>query len=414
MHFRLVSKNADAIALLPRLKELGHKVDFWVKEKEAKPSYAGMIPQVEKYDEGLTKDSVLLFDMVGLGNTADALKLKYPVYGGGKINDMLELKRDFGMQIAKAAGVKVPHFEKFTDFDEAIALVKKSDKSWVFKPQNNKSPCQTYVSQNTDDMVAMLNYYKGQDDKADFVLQEKIDGTELSCEAWYVDGEIVPNSINSTVETKRFMEGDKGPNCGCMGSVVWFWKQKNPKIFRHTLARLQPFLKRYKYNGPLDVNCIVSEKDGLPYFLEFTARFGYSALYAAASELGKLDDLFITLATGKTPVIQPTYRYCGAVRLSVPPYPNEEGIVADRPLPSMEGGNIWPLDVKRVGKSYYTAGVDGVVCEYTGAAENLDKLQAVLYTNGLSKMVIPDVQYRSDLCIITKNRIDKLRKQNYF
>jgi len=414
--FRLISKSGDGLALLLRIGKLGHTVDFWVKDADAKPSYKGMIPQVEHWNHKLSKDNVVLFDTVGFGTIAEHLKKTYAIYGAGKLNDALELNREFGMKIAKANGVKVPEYKLFDSFDRAAAFVKKSEKVWVFKPQNNKSPLYTYVSRDAADMHETLGYFKkfwkGQ--RVAFILQEKVEGTEISVEAWYVNGELVPNSVNSTIELKRFMEGDKGPNTGCMASVVWFWRKHNPKIYKHTLAHIEPFLSRHKYNGPLDMNCMVSNKDGLPYFLEFTARFGYNAIYAATAEFGPLDEFLFGLAIGERPSIKPSYKWCGAVRISIPPYPNDGAKrTVDKSIGNMESKNIWPLDVKYENKKHLTAGVDGVVCEVTDLNETLDGLQKSLYAT-IGKLSIPDKQYRSDLITVAKERISNLRKWNYF
>lgn len=395
----------------------GNHCDFYVKEAKAKPSYEEILPQVKTYSEKLTKDMVCIFDMVGMGNIADNLKKNgYLVYGGGKLNDTLELNREFGMKIAKAGGVKVSPYERFTSFDKAIVFIKDTKTGWAFKSQNNKSPVKTYVSESSDEMLEMLEWFKKSwKDKVDFILQEKIEGTEISTEAWYVNGELIPNSLNSTIELKRLMEGDKGPNTGCMASCVWFWKKQNPKIYKHTLARIEPFLKRHKYNGPLDMNSIISDKDRLPYFLEFTTRFGYNAIYAASPELEPLDELFSKCAYGEIPTIKPSYKWLGAVRISIPPYPYDVDAkeTAGRPLNIEPSENIWMLDVKYDGNKLVTAGVDGVICEVTGIDENLTGLGKKIYKQ-IDSIKISDKQFRSDLIPITNQRLDKLRKANYF
>jgi phosphoribosylamine-glycine ligase len=417
MRTRLITKNCDAIALLYRIWKEGNNVDFWVKEAKARPSYEGILPQVKNWSEKLTKDTICLFDMVGMGSIADDLSKKgFPVYGGGKLNDTLELDREFGVKIAKAGGVKIPSYERFKSFDKATAFIKGSKTGWAFKPQDNKSPVKTYVSQTTDEMLEMMEWFKKSwKGKVDFILQGKIDGTEVSTEAWYVNGEFVPNSINSTIELKRLMEGDKGPNTGCMGSVVWFWKKQNPKIYKHTLARIEPFLKRHKYNGPLDMNCIVSDKDGLPYFLEFTSRFGYNALYAAIPELEPIDEFLAKCARGELPTIRPSYKWTGAVRVSIPPYPYDVDAkqTAGRPLDLKPDENIWLLDVKYDGKKLVTAGVDGVICEVTGIADNLAELGKGIYKR-IGNLKIGDKQYRTDLIEVANQRLNQLRKANYF
>jgi phosphoribosylamine-glycine ligase len=260
--FRLISKNADGVALALQVAKEGHKVDFWCKEPKARTTYRGIMAQAESWNKGLTQETVVFFDMVGMGKFADQLKKDGAyVFGAGKLNDALELNREFAMQVARTHKLKLPAYGKFNNFDDAVEFVKRSGRAWVFKPSNNQLPEYTYFKTQFEGDFS-------------FILQEKIEGVEVSVEGFYIEGHLVPGSLNSTLESKRLFDGDRGPNTGCMGSVVWFWAKQSPKIYRLTLQKLEPFLQRYKYTGPLDVNCIVSEEDKMPYFLEFSARFG--------------------------------------------------------------------------------------------------------------------------------------------
>lgn len=407
MRFRLLSKHADGIGLLYRLWQEGNDVCFWVQEKRAKPTYENILPQVKSYAENLRKNDIVLFDMVGLGFIAERLKKAgVPIYGAGRLNDKLELDRSFGMKVAKAARLKVPQFESFSSWDKAIDFVKNNKKKWVFKPADNKSPMFTYVSEG-EEIVDMLGYFRSLWPNADFILQEKIDGTEISTEAWYVNGELVPNSINSTIETKRLMDGDKGPQTGCMTSVVWFYKGK-PKIYFHTLGKLEKFLKRNRYSGPLDMNCIFME-DG-PYFLELTSRFGYNAIYAALNHLPELSPLLADLARGKPPKIKPLTGYSAAIRISIPPYPQDVDAskTAGRPIRGIDSlKNVFLLDAKFTDR-LVTAGVDGVVCEVTAYNDELDALESEIYQK-VEQIKIPDKQFRSDGIQVAKNRIEALK-----
>ena len=403
MKFRLISKHADGIGLLYRLYQEGHDVDFWVQEKRAKSTYKGILPQVQTYSTGLKKSDIVFFDMVGLGFLADRLKKSgFAVYGGGRLNDKLELNRLFGIQTAEEARIKVPEYKVFESGEKAIGFVKGSKKTWCFKPLNNKSPMDTYISEDPEDMVGWLEYSKPKDK---FILQEKVEGTEISTEAWYVNGELVPNSVNSTIETKRFMDGDKGPNTGCMTSVVKFYKGK-PKIYFQTLAKLEKFLRQKRYSGPLDVNCIMT-KEG-PNFLEFTPRFGYNAVYAALPEFGEWGGFLSKLAQGKIPRIKPSKQYYGAIRISVPPYPNDVDAsktagMSIRGIDSLK--DIFLLDAKYDSR-FITAGVDGVVCEVTAKAENLDDLEKQIYAK-VDKLKIPNKMYRSDGIKIAQKRFNQ-------
>lgn len=418
-NFRLISKSGDALALLLRIADEGQKVDFWIKSAKAKASFKGILPQINDWRCGLKKDTVYLFDMVGLGSIAEQLKKAgFEVYGGGKLNDALELNREWGIKLAEISGLKVPEYKKFTSFAKGIEFVTKSDKVWVFKPTDNKSPAYTYVSTDKDDLIEMLSYFqKIWQGKVDFILQERIDGVEISTECFYVNGKSVPNSLNSTIEQKRFFEGDKGENTGCMNSIVRFWKNQNPKIYRLTLKKIEPFLKRFKYNAPLDVNCIISNKDHLPYFCEFSARIGYNAVYAFCEGLNmELGKFFSALASGQIPKLNPSYDWLGAVRVSIPPYPSEERCEksANKPIRGIESLNhVHLLDVKFNDNQLLSAGVDGAIAEVTGKGATLTELGNNVY-DVVKHLKIPDMRYRADMITGNREKINTLRNWKYF
>ena len=172
--FRLISKHGDALALLNKLADEGNGANFWVKDKKARTGYKGILPQVENWNNKLSKDMIILFDMVGLGSIADNLKKNgFSVFGAGQLNDKLELDREFGMKIAKSSGLKVPRWERFGSFDKAKDFVANNEKRFVFKPQNNQSPAFTYISSDGEDMIEMLAYFGSiWSGKVDFILQE--------------------------------------------------------------------------------------------------------------------------------------------------------------------------------------------------------------------------------------------------
>ena len=411
--FRLISKHGDALALLGRLADEGNGVSFWIKDKKAKPSYKGILPQVDNWNGNLTKDTIVLFDMVGLGSIADNLKKNgFKVFGGGKLNDSLELNREFGMKIAKSSGLKVPKWERFDSFNKAQKFVKNG--RWVFKPQNNQSPAFTYVSSDAEDMVEMLSYFEDiWTGKVDFIIQEKIDGVEVSIECFYKDGKPISNTLNTTLECKRFLEGDRGSNTGCMGSVVRFWKKPNPKLYKLTLQKVEPFLRRFKYSGPLDCNCIISENDRMPYFLEWTARFGYNAIHALCEGLNQDVGSFIGGILNGGNLSKPSYDWLAAVRVSIPPYPQDGDKSANKPIRGIDDmEHTWLLDAKYEKGRLLTAGVDGVVAEVTGRNETLSGLASGIY-GIIDKMKIPDKQYRADIISNAEKRINILKEWKY-
>jgi phosphoribosylamine-glycine ligase len=170
----------------------------------------------------------------------------------------------------------------------------------------------------------------------------------------------------------------------------------------------------------LDINVRINEKDGQPYFLEWTARFGYSAIYAFMEGLNiSLSQFFEELIKGGKTSLKPTNDLMGAVRLTILPYPSEDGAIKSEGKPvriktqnKEDGKHIIPLDVKVEKNRLVTAGFDGIICEVTGKGKTPDELGKNIY-NLISKVEIPDVDYRTDLVWDITNKFNRLKQAGY-
>jgi phosphoribosylamine--glycine ligase len=416
--FLIVSKSGDELGLAHRLHLEGHEVKFFLADKDGPHLYEGILPRVADWETAASKDTVLVFGMVGLGKKADEFKAKgFKVVGGSVLGDQLELDRMFGLSVAENHDIAVPESEDFQDFGKGIEYLSEQDDDtgFVFKPEHNKEGVRTFVASSTEQMVAMLEHakevWKG---KVDFVLQKVVDGVEISSEIWCVNGNVVPGSYNNTLEQKRFLNGNLGPNTGCMGSTVKF--NLCPRLYDETFAKLKPWLKQVKFNGPLDINCII-DADGTPFMLEWTARFGYSAVYAMLEGINMpLGEFLSALASGAVPSLQPKDQWCGALRLTMPPYPHVENAPECEGLPiiglDMESEHVWPLDVMERDGKILCSGFDGIVCELSDSADDLDNLWGQLFDSA-KQLQVPEMQMRTDICMDVQQRVDELIDLGY-
>jgi phosphoribosylamine-glycine ligase len=108
-----------------------------------------------------------------------------------------------------------------------------SIRAFVFKPNGGQEQdtATTYVSKSSDDMLRYLDKLGTITKGVEFILQEVVNGTEVSVEGWFNGEDFY--FINGTLEEKKFMEGNKGPNTGCAGNLVWVFDQVNkPLIYR--------------------------------------------------------------------------------------------------------------------------------------------------------------------------------------
>jgi phosphoribosylamine--glycine ligase len=416
--FLLISKSGDGIGLAHRIQLEGNNVKFYLEDEKGESLYDGILERVPDWKKAITSDTIVVCDMVGVGKEMDELrKGGIPVVGGCKLADELELDRAFGLSVAENHGITIPESESFQDFKSAVEYLEdqEEDDGFVFKPEGNKEGVKTTVSRDTREMIALMghfeNLWKG---KVDFILQRVVKGVEISSEVWCASGKIIDGSYNNTLEQKRFLNDDLGPNTGCMGSTVKF--NLCPRLFTETFAKLTPWLNTSKFNGPLDINCII-DQDGVPHMLEWTSRFGYSAIYAMIEGLGMpVSDFLAAMASNQEVDFGASSQWLGALRMTIPPYPHCEDAPMAKGIPIMdldlEDPHTWPLDVMIEGGQLVCSGFDGILCELSGAAESLDAMWGGLY--GRAAMIhAPEIQYRTDDLLDVERRLYELQDAGY-
>ena len=397
-NIQVISKNADAYALACKLAGEGHDVEFYIQEPKAKNTGKGKTnPRVVLHPSSARGFDLILFDMVGLGSRAHSLDAGgRVVLGGGLLSDKLELDRPYGQKVAGLTKVGIPKFEVCYNIVQGLQFIQRHQETlWVFKPSHNATVGWTFVPKETNEGLASFMRHLPQKE-FEFLLQEKIEGVEVSTEGWF-NGEAFV-CFNHTIERKRLFPNDRGPNTGCMGNVVWSCKED--KLVKTVLSPLTEFLGKARYVGPLDANTIVT-KEGA-WFLEWTARFGYDAIQALCELLqGSLFDFLFGVAT-KTliPVFKPDFSL--AVRLSLAPYPQEtdcsvlKGLkVLDIPREAFP--HVWLSDVMWIANEPYVAGVDGVLGCVTARGTDVRECRRRVYRTIDNITLVNDVQYRVDI-----------------
>lgn len=196
-----------------------------------------------------------------------------PIIGATVDSAAWELDRKTGQDVFKRAGIPVPPFREFNDYDSAIAFIQREGRAFVSKPSYDESDKSlSYVGKTPADLVYMLKRWKRQNKlKGAFILQEKISGCEMAVGGW-----IGPHGFNSgwceNWEFKSLMAGDRGPNVGEMGTVLRFVAKS--KLADKVLRPLEDRIVRTGHTGYVDVNCIIDD-NGDPWPLEFTMRPGW-------------------------------------------------------------------------------------------------------------------------------------------
>ena len=412
--FLFISKQGDSWTLAQRVTEEGHRAVVYINEEkhrtlgnglvEKSPVHEVLIDSKGKVDQEVLKritypkPDCIVFDMVGegYGEVADQLKKKFPIIGGSKWSNQVELDRPYGSRVMRMMGIDAPKTFTFTDYQVAIRFVKDTRKAYVYKPSGNQPTTTTYVAQGPEDMIGMLEYYS--DVKEEFELQERVDGIEVSTELWFNGKETL--NVNHTFEEKALMEGDIGPKTGSMGSVVCIGSTSS-RLYKEGVGKLLPALRRINYRGPVDLNTIIT-KDKV-YGLEFTARFGYDAIFAFRELYrGRVNDLLYSFATGVARFVNTKPGWGIGVVLCLEPYPIADEIddySRDILLQGFGPHNlrhIWFYDVYRKGDRYACAGNGGNLMSITAMGDTVREARRRAYRT-ISNLVVPDVMYRRDI-----------------
>lgn len=418
-----------------RLMAEGHKVDYYLSKPEYEDVLGGLIPPPKKLSLDHRKHTqgygfpsyerydLSLFDLTGRAKQAEYSKTQCPTLGDGELEHFLEDDREFGIKVMEECGINVPPYEKFENPTEAKAYIRKNGGRYVFKPFTQGGTTQdtatTYVSKDAEDLIGFIDTLWSMAKNAPFILQEFIKGTELGVEALFNGEDFF--LLSGTIEEKKFMNDNKGPNTGCSGNLIFAMKG-NEKIYKEGLEKAKPFLKATGFRGIIDLNTIITEHK--IYGLEWTPRFGYLCCPTIATMYGSnYADLLFDIAAGKTPTIKWSHSFGGGITITIPPYPSEIRIPKAKGVP-IDGIN--PDDIEQLKEIYLfdamvvkgeqalqTSGNYGYIGAVLAGAHTIEGAFAKCEQK-LKKIQIPNCQYRTDMEKTTRDKYETLEKQGWF
>jgi phosphoribosylamine--glycine ligase len=417
-----------------RLLAEGHKVDYYLSEQKYEDVLSGLIPRPRilnldhrKTQQGYGYPSykgydLSLFDLTGRAKQADASKAEAPTIGDGSFEHIMEDDREAGIQAMEQSKINVPPYQKFTNSAEAKAFIQKNDKRYVYKPYEgpggSDDKALTYVAKDAEDLLKNIDNLFTLSKRMHFILQEFITGTEASVAGFFNGKEFY--MLSCTLEEKKFMNDNKGPNTGCSGNLVFAISEES-KLYRDGLKKAIPFLQEAGFTGMIDLNTIVTE--GTSYGLEWTPRFGYLADSTIAAMYGTgYGEMLRRIASGEVPEIKWTAPFGYSVQLSIPPYPTEIRLPKAKDVP-IDG--IDPSDIEQLMRCYlYDVKLDktksGLITSgnygYIGAPIGIgDSIQeAATRCEGFVKNVqIPNMQYRTDIQKSTLKRYNFLEENGW-
>lgn len=420
-----ISNNGDSLPIVWRLRREGLDCNIYVHNAGCKHNYAGLIPKVTiaELRKTLQRVETVIFDITHVneknkqdvallkifkirtgsptvfGPIADKLKKNHRVIGGSEWTENLEMDRYKGSEIARKIGMDIPETHDFNNLKQGVKFLKARKDRWVFKPDNNQDLDLTYVEKFPGELVLKMQEdypTRLKTEKIEYMLQKFVDGYEVSTEGWW-NGRQWSN-LNHTIEKKRLLVSNLGPAIGSQNNTVWIKKNPNGLLVKE-LKNLGPYLQRAGYIGPVDINAIVAKHDRKPYFLEFTPRFGYDALYCLLSLVkGPIRGFFadnsrVSFHDG----------FASSARISIPPYPYSSpqllsAFAKDVPIWGSIEQNpfFWMEDVYLNGGRLKCAGADGILGVIAARGNSMGGSWGHVY-RAIDKLRIGAyLQYRTD------------------
>lgn len=318
-----------------RAQQTGHEVRWYVRPTERNKRIGeGMVKRVANWrDWTRWADLIVLTSNTNFLRETDAWRRNNPtalVVGATQESAAWELDRTLGMKIFQRHGIAIPPYREFSDYDSAIAYVKREGRAFVSKPCGDEpDKSLSYVAKSPADLVFMLERWKkGHKHKDSFILQEKVDGCEMAVGGWFGPGGFSSGWCENW-EFKKLYAGDLGVATGEQGTVLRYVKKS--RLADKVLKPLAASLEKTGYCGYVDVNCIIDD-DGQPWPLEFTMRFGYPTLSIQRPlHQGDMVEWLACLSEGRDARPQDLLLNkiaCGVV-LSIPDYPYSHATAKD-------------------------------------------------------------------------------------
>ena len=401
-----------------RLLEEGHKVDTFLTEPDYENILKGIVPSPyirargSKGYPNYGKYDLSIFDLTGRERQAEYSATLCPTIGDGAFNCAVEDDRMFGLEAMEECGIQVPPYERFSELGAAKAHIKKTNKRFVYKPdggQENDTDT-TYVASSPEDMLACIDKLYAKTKGAPFVLQEFIKGTEVSVEGYFNGDNFY--LVNVTLEEKKFMNGNHGPNTGCAGNLV-FYLRESSELFKNGLGKMKDYLKSVGYCGMIDLNTIATDS-GL-YGLEWTPRFGYDASATLINMYGgNFGEMLQKVATGQVPDESWKGEFGAGTRLSIPPYPTEikgkhpQGVPV-KGIGEGQYGSTYMYDVMLEKGELVTAGHSGFIAVPLGYGNSIGDAWGIVDAK-VDDIKLPNMQIRTDLQKTTTQRYYELSR----
>jgi len=203
-------------------------------------------------------------------------KTDIKILGPSKSAAIMEGSKIFAKEFMRRHGVATSDFEVFDNVEAALPYIRTKNGDCVIKYDGLAAGKGVFVCNNMQEAeAAMTEFLETYGEKADFIVEDKIVGDEISI-IGLTDGKTI-RLLPPAQDHKQVFDNDLGPNTGGMGAFcpAPFYTEKlaaeiDRLIIQPTLRGIEKDALDYK--GFLYFGVMMDEKG--PKLLEYNARLG--------------------------------------------------------------------------------------------------------------------------------------------
>lgn len=320
------------------------------------------------------------------------------IFGPTKAATEIEASKDFAKRLMKKYGVPTADYATFTDFEAAMAYVRKGTLPTVLKYDGLAAGKGVVIAQTMEeaeatlrDMLLDTKFGEGR-----VVIEEFLTGEEFSLMCFVAGDKICPMPVAQ--DHKRAYDNDEGPNTGGMGAYTelpFITEEDHSFAMTNIMQRVADAMVQEgrAFSGVL-YGGLIKTPDGIKV-IEFNARFGDPETEVVLPRL-KSDavDVFMAVANGEQPVAEWSDKATLGIVLASKGYPGsyDKGAVI-RGLDCVES-KVYHMGTALKDGEYVTAGgrVMIVVAEADSLAAAQQKARA-----DVKKIECDNLFYRSDI-----------------
>ena len=356
------------------------------------------------------------YDLVIIGpeaplaaGVADELaSARIPAFGPMRAAARLESSKAFAKRQMERAAVPTAASATFTDPEDALAHIRTLQRPPVVKADWLAAGKGVAVPDTAEEaQAAVRDLFGSVAPGARVVLEERLDGVEVSAFAFVSDSTVVP--LGAARDYKRLGDGDGGPNTGGMGAyapVDWFGRDAMERVAADVFEPIAWRMARdgTPYRGVLYAGLMLTDQG--PMVLEFNARFGDPEAQVLLPLLeGELSAALLGCATGDRSLMESSVRLVDGAAVGIviasEGYPEaaKTGRVLEGAEPSSPADDGDVLCFHAATRRRPDGGVEttgGRVVTLVGRGTSVTEARAAAY-RGVAEVSLEGAQFRTDV-----------------